>query len=102
MWNFIFKIGFNFFVILARWFLVVLAKDIFTHSIVESNIPQFALEKFWGGGGLFFFWSCLGFGLFYGFFQRIVLSFLYLYTPHIEVVHLPVLTWIIILLCVWW
>jgi hypothetical protein len=51
---------------------------------------------------LFFFWSCLGFGLFYGFFQRIVLSFLYLYTPHIEVVHLPVLTWIIILLCVWW
>jgi hypothetical protein len=55
MWNFIFKIGFNFFVILARWFLVVLAKDIFTHSIVESNIPQFALEKFWGGGGLFFF-----------------------------------------------
>jgi hypothetical protein len=49
-------------------------KDIFTHPIVENNIPQFALEKLEGGGegGGYFLWSCLGFGLFNGFFQHIV------------------------------
>jgi hypothetical protein len=38
---------------------VVLTKDIFAHPIVESNIPKFALEKFFfgGGGGGGFFWD---------------------------------------------
>jgi hypothetical protein len=47
--------------IIARWFLMIRIKDIFTHPIVENNIPQFALEKF-GGRGVIFCDLVLGLG----------------------------------------